>query len=544
MKNIKETSNFIKTIIKKDLENKKYKKIITRFPPEPNGFLHLGHARAIVINFELSSFFKGKTYLRYDDTNPEKEKLIYVDAILKDIKWLGYQPDKITFASDYFEKMYQKALLLIKKNKAYVDDLNSEQIKKYRGNLNEKGINSPYRNRNIQENLDLFQKMKKGFFKKGEKVLRAKIDMSSSNINLRDPVLYRILDNYTLKKIHWFIFPSYDYAHPLEDSIEKISHSLCSLEFEDHKPLYNWILKETEIKNPPTQIEFGRLNIINTCLSKRNLNFLVKNSLVQGWDDPRMPTLSGLKRRGFTPESIKNFILEAGIAKNNTDIKIEMMEYFLRKDLENKSKKAIAVINPLKVTITNYPKNKIEFFKIPFHPNKSFGERKIFFSRYIYIEKEDFCIQKPDKKYKRFFLNGEVRLLNAYFIKAYKVIKDENNNIIEILATYDEKTKSGTGFKERKPNGTIHYVEQTTAKKAIFNFFGPLFQEQNNSNNKNNNFNFNSLIKKNSFVENSLEKVIDLEKIQFMRHGYFSADQKEKKILNFNEIVSLKKSYK
>ncbi|WBL31412.1 glutamine--tRNA ligase [Candidatus Phytoplasma sacchari] len=537
MKNIKKTSNFIKTIIEKDLKNKKYKEIIMRFPPEPNGFLHLGHARAIVINFELSFFFKGKTYLRYDDTNPQKEKIIYVNSILEDIQWLGYKPNKITFASDYFEEMYKKALILIKKNKAYVDDLDSEQIKNYRGNINEKGKNSPYRNRSIKENLDLFKKMKNGCFKKGEKVLRAKIDMSHPNINLRDPVLYRILDTYTLKNIHWFIYPSYDYAHPLEDAIEKISHSLCSLEFEDHKPLYNWVLQETETKNPPTQIEFGRLNITNTCLSKRRLNSLIQNSLIKDWDDPRMPTLSGLRRRGYTPESIKNFILESGIAKNNTDTKLEMMEYFLRQDLENKSKKAMAVINPLKVTITNYPENKIEFFEIPFHTNNKFGTRKIFFSKYIYIEKEDFYIDKPDQKYKRLFLNGEVRLLNAYFIKAYKIIKDKYNNIIEILATYDKNTKSGTGFKERKPNGTIHFVEKNTAKKAILNFFQPLFQN-------NNNFNVNSLIKKKSFIENSLEKVVNLEKIHFIRHGYFNVDQKEGKILNFNEIVPLKKSYK
>ncbi|KAB8121871.1 MAG: glutaminyl-tRNA synthetase [Candidatus Phytoplasma cynodontis] len=543
MKKKEQNSNFIKNIIAKDLKQKKYNKIITRFPPEPNGFLHLGHARAIIINFELSSFFKGKTYLRYDDTNPQKEKMIFVDSILENIKWLGYNPDKITFASDYFEKMYKKALILILKNKAYVDDLSAEQIKKYRGDINKKGINSPFRNRSIQDNLDLFKKMKKGFFKKGEKVLRAKIDMSHANINLRDPVLYRILDTYTLKKKHWFIFPSYDYAHPLEDAIEKISHSLCSLEFEDHKPLYNWILKETEIKKPPTQIEFGRLNITNTSLSKRNLNFLVENNFVKSWDDPRMPTLSGLRRRGYTPESIKNFILEAGVAKNNTDIKIEMMEHFLRKDLEYKSKKAMAIINPLKVTITNYPENKIEFFQIPFHPNNnSLGQRKVFFSKYIYIEKEDFSVDKPDKKYKRLFLNGEVRLLNAYFIKAYKIIKDNYNNITEILVTYDKNTKSGTGFKERKPNGTIHFVEQKTAKTATFNFFQPLFKDNNNLDI--NNLNLNSLITKQSFVENSLEKVFDLEKIHFIRHGYFNVDQKEQKKLNFNEIVPLKKSYK
>ncbi|KXT29340.1 glutamine--tRNA ligase [Candidatus Phytoplasma oryzae] len=542
MKNIKKISNFIKTIIQKDLDKKKYNKIILRFPPEPNGFLHLGHARAIVINFELSLFFKGKVYLRYDDTNPKNEKQIYVDAILKDIIWLGYKPTKITFASDYFPQMYKKALILIKKNKAYVDDLTTEEIKIYRGNIVQKGKNSPYRNRTMEENLALFQKMKKGFFTKGSKVLRAKIDMSNPNINLRDPILYRILDDFTLKNKHWFIFPSYDYAHPLEDAIEKISHSLCSLEFEDHKPLYNWILRETEIKNPPTQIEFGRLNISQTCLSKRNLNLLVQSSLVKGWDDPRMPTLTGLKKRGYTPDSIKNFILEAGVAKNNTSVKIEMMEYFLRNDLKNKSKKAMAVLNPLKVTISNYPENKIEFLKVPFYHNPISGERKIFFSRHIFIEKEDFFINKPDEKYKRLFLNGEVRLLNAYFIKAYKIIKDDNDNIIEILAKYDERTKSGTGFNERKPNGTIHFVEKNTAKKAIFNFFQPLFMQENNFDIHN--FNHNSLIKKKSFVESALEKINNLEKIHFMRHGYFNLEKKEKEIFHFNEIVPLKKTYK
>ncbi|MDV3196010.1 MAG: glutamine--tRNA ligase, partial [Candidatus Phytoplasma stylosanthis] len=426
-------NNFIKNIIQKDLKNKKYQTVITRFPPEPNGFLHLGHARSIVINFELALYFGGKTYLRYDDTNPLNEKQNYADAILKDIQWLGYKPHKISYASDYFEEFFKRAILLIKKGLAFVDDSSAEEIKQQRGDLITPGHNSIYRERSKEENLYLFMKMKEGFFKVGSRVLRAKIDMKNPNINLRDPVLYRIIDAYTLKKKHYFIFPSYDYAHPLEDSIEKITHSLCSLEFEDHRPLYNWIIKETEMEHQPSQIEFGRLNIKKTVLSKRNLNFLINSNLVQGWDDPRLPTLIGIKKRGFTPESIKKFILEIGLSKNNNYVDPNMLNSCLRNDLHKKTKKVMAVEEPLKVTIINYPEGQIETREVPFHSHLNLGSRNVFFSKHIYIEKKDFQIQKKDEKSKKLFLNGEVRLLYFYFIKAIDFNKNEYGEITEIF---------------------------------------------------------------------------------------------------------------
>ncbi|WP_323847548.1 MAG: glutamine--tRNA ligase [Phytoplasma sp.] len=533
-------SNFIKSIIKKDLKEKKYTKIITRFPPEPNGFLHLGHARAIIINFELAKFFNGQTYLRYDDTNPNVEEQKYVDFILKDIRWLGYQPDKICFASDYFEEIFERAIVLIKKGLAFVDDFSPEEIKGQRGDLLRPGKNSPYRERTVEENLDLFLKMKEGIFPEGTKVLRAKIDMASPNINLRDPVLYKILNAYTFKKKHYFIFPLYDFAHPLEDSIEGISHSLCSLEFENHRPLYEWVLKETETKHIPTQIEFGRLNINKTVLSKKSLKFLVNSGLVSGWDDPRMPTLRGLKNRGYTPKSIKKFIWEIGLSKNNSHINQEMLESFVREDLQNKAKKIMVVSDPLKITIINYPDNQIEFRDIPYHNKIELGMRKVFFSKHLYIERKDFQIEKSDSKSKKFFLNGEIRLFYFYFIKAVEVIKNKQGEIIEILATYDPKTKSGTNFKERKPNGTIHFVEINTAKKIIINFYQTLFNKD-NPQNLEIDFNHSSLEIKESFIEGGIKNIQKNEKFQFIRKGYFSYVDRETKIPHFNEIISLKK---
>ncbi|WAN63586.1 Glutaminyl-tRNA synthetase [Candidatus Phytoplasma rubi] len=533
-------SNFIKSIIAEDLKNKKYTKIITRFPPEPNGFLHLGHARSIIINFELAKFFNGKTYLRYDDTNPIVEKQEYVDFILKDVKWLGYTPDKILFASDYFEEMYKRAVILIKKNLAFVDDLSAEELKKYRGDLFTPGINSPYRNRSIEKNLELFEKMKNGFFKEENKVLRAKIDMASPNMNLRDPVLYKILDAYTLKNKHYFIFPSYNFAHPLEDAIEGISHSLCSLEFKDHRPLYDWVIKETEMEHVSTQIEFGRMNITQTILSKRSLKFLVSSGLVQGWDDPRMPTLRGMRNKGYTPESIKKFILEIGLSKNNTYVNQDMLYSFLREDLQKKAKKIMVVDEPLKVTIINYPEDKIESSDVPYHKDLDLGMRKVFFSKHIYIEKSDFQIEKLDPKSKKLFLNGEVRLFYFYFIKAVDVVKNKKGEIIEILATYDPKTKSGISFNERKPNGTIHFVEMNTAKKAFLNFYQPLF-ENNNPKDLKAEFNHFSWIRKIAFVEGGLDINVNYNKFQFIRKGYFYLTNTEKKVINFNEIISLKK---
>ncbi|NLK12096.1 MAG: glutamine--tRNA ligase/YqeY domain fusion protein [Candidatus Phytoplasma sp.] len=540
---MKDQSNFIKTIMEEDLKSGKHTEIITRFPPEPNGFLHIGHARAIITNFELAKLYGGKTNLRFDDTNPEKEEDKYVKAIIEDVKWLGYEPSNILYASDYFTEMYERAIILIKKGLAFVDDLTAEQIAEYRGSITEPGKESPYRNRSIEENLKLFEEMANGMYKEGEKVLRAKIDMKSPNMNMRDPVLYRISyaeHHNTGKK--WCIYPMYDYAHPLEDAIENITHSLCSLEFEDHRPLYDWVVRETEIPSTPRQIEFGRLGIENTVMSKRYLKYLVDNQLVTGWDDPRMPTLSGIRRRGYTPNAIKNFVLSTGLSKVNSVVSKDMLEAAIRDDLQEVAKRAMAVINPLKVTITNYPEDQIEYMTIPYHPEKDLGERKLAFGRHIYIEKEDFEEVKPNKKYKRLSLGEEVRLFNAYFIKAEKVIKDDEGNIIEVLATYDPETKSGSGFNARKPNGTIHFVEATTAIKAQFNFFEDLL-DNDDKKTLDERFNHHSWIKKEGFVESSLKDVKDLEKFQFLRLGYFSVDQKEGVKMNFNEVVPLKSSY-
>jgi glutaminyl-tRNA synthetase len=540
------TSNFIKTIIEADLASGKHKEIITRFPPEPNGFLHIGHARAIITDFESATQYGGYTNLRYDDTNPSKEDDIYVKAILDDIRWLGYEPKNVFFASDYFEEMYERAILLIKKGLAYVDHTPADVMAKERGNINTAGIESKYRNRSVEENLELFQMMRDGKFKEGECVLRAKIDMSSPNMNMRDPALYRISfaeHHNTGKK--WCIYPMYDYAHPLEDAIEGITHSLCSLEFEDHRPLYDWVVRETEMPKVPRQIEFGRLSIENTVMSKRFLRELVEKNQVIGWDDPRMPTLSGLRRRGYTPEAIRAFILSTGLSKVNSTAGNDMLEAALRDDLSLKAKRVMAVINPLKVTITNYPENKIEYFDVLFNQdNEELGSRKIPFSRNLYIEADDFVVTKPNNKYKRLALHEEVRLFHAYFIKANEVIYDKDGNITEILATYDENTRSGSGFNERKPNGTIHYVEATRANASKLNFFGPMINGDEELDLLDR-FNKDSWKVLNGFVEESLKDTKPQDKYQFMRNGYFNVDLESKKgHLVFNEIVPLKSSYK
>ena len=539
-------SNFIKTIIEDDLRSGKHKEIITRFPPEPNGFLHIGHARAIITDFESALQYGGYTNLRYDDTNPSKEDDIYVKAILEDIRWLGYEPHNIFFASDYFEEMYERAISLIKKGLAYVDHSTPDVIAKERGNLLTPGIESKYRNRSVEENLALFQAMRDGKFKEGECVLRAKIDMTSPNMNMRDPVIYRIsFAEHHNTGTKWCIYPMYDYAHPLEDAIEGITHSLCSLEFEDHRPLYDWVVRETEMPKIPRQIEFGRLSIENTVMSKRFLRQLVEEGKVIGWDDPRMPTLSGLRRRGYTPEAIRKFVLSTGLSKVNSTVGTDMLEAALRDDLSERAPRAMAVINPLKVTIINYEEGKTEYFDVPFHADKpELGSRRIPFSRHLYIEQDDFIVQKPNNKYKRLSLGDEVRLFHSYFIKAVDVKYDEASNVIEVLATYDENTRSGSGFNERKPNGTIHFVEATHAVKASFNFFGPMILGD-DSLDLMERFNKDSWVKKEGFVEQSLSNVSPQDKFQFMRNGYFNADQDTQKgHLVFNEIVPLKSSYK
>ncbi len=539
-------SNFIKTIIENDLESKKHTKIITRFPPEPNGFLHIGHARAIVTNFELAKYFGGYTNLRYDDTNPEKEDDVYVKSIERDIRWLGYDPKHILFASDYFEEMYERAVILIKKGLAYVDFQSPEVISSTRGDVTTQGTNSPYRETPVDENLALFEKMKNGEFKEGECVLRAKIDMASPNMNMRDPVVYRIVfaeHHRTGNK--WVIYPMYDFAHPLEDAVEEITHSLCSLEFEDHRPLYDWFVRETDMPAQPRQIEFGRLNIENTVLSKRFLRALVEQGKVIGWDDPRMPTLSGMRRRGYTPDAIRQFILSTGLSKVNSTVDADMLDSSVRNDLADKANRVMAVINPLKVTITNYPEGEIEYFTEDYHrDHPEYGQREIPFSKHIYIDREDFALEKPNKKFKRLYLGGEVRLFYAYFIKAVDVKYNADGDIIEVLATYDKATKSGSGFNERKPNGTIHFVEATQGVPAQFNIYKPMLQDD-TSLDLMDRFNEDSLEIRQGFVEKALAETKPHDNYQFMRIGYYTTDKDSTpKHIVFNETVPLKSSYK
>ncbi|PAE21556.1 glutamine--tRNA ligase [Bacillus sp. 7504-2] len=547
------SSNFIKSIMKEDLEAGKHDKIVTRFPPEPNGYLHIGHAKSIVINFGLADDFNGQTNLRFDDTNPLKEDQEYVDSIKEDVKWLGYDWDELRFASDYFEEMYNKAVLLIKKGKAYVDDLSADEIRQYRGTLTEPGKNSPFRNRSIEENLDLFERMKKGEFKNGEKVLRAKIDMASPNINLRDPVIYRIAHaTHHNTGDKWCIYPMYAFAHPLEDAIEGVTHSLCTVEFEDQRPFYDWVIAECETENKPRQIEFGRLNITNTVMSKRKLKQLVDEKFVDGWDDPRMPTISGLRRRGFTPEAIREFVKETGVSKGSGFVDSAMLDHYVREDLKLKAPRTMGILRPLKVVITNYPEDKVEMLEAENNPeNEEMGTRQIPFSREIYIEQEDF-MEDPPKKYFRLFPGNEVRLKHAYFIKCEDVIKDENGQIVEIHCTYDPETKSGTGFTGRKVKGTLHWVDAKHAIPAEFRLYEPLILDEDSDGEDDENKTFLDYVNPNSlqiiqgFVEPNMQDVKPQDKFQFFRHGYFNVDPKystaEKPV--FNLIVSLKSSFK
>ncbi len=541
------TSNFIKTIMKNELETGVVDHILTRFPPEPNAYLHIGHARAIITNFELAKSFGGKTNLRFDDTNPVKEDVEFVEAIKEDLAWLGYTPEIVVYGSSYFEKTYEKAVLLIKKGLAFVCDLSQEEVSAYRGDTNTPGQNSPYRNRSIEENLKLFEEMKNGVYPNGAKTLRAKIDMSSPNINMRDPVIYRIIHiNHHQTGNKWCIYPMYDFAHPLQDSFEGITHSLCSLEYEDHRPLYDWVINNCDVLHKPRQIEFGRLGITNMIMSKRYLKQLVDEGLVKGYDDPRMPTLTGLRRRGFTPEAIKNFILSTGLSKINSTIDYEMLEHFLRDDLKMKSARPMAIIEPLKVVITNYPENKVEELPVLNNmENPELGSHTITFSRNLYIEKEDFLEEKPNKHWKRLSKGLEVRLMNAYFIKCEEVIRDEEGEIIELHCTYDEKTKNGTGFNERKPNGTIHFVDASTAVPATFNLFEPLILDSVvSSENFKERLNPNSWVTKEGFVEAWLKDTCPMDKYQFVRNGYFTTDYESKgNKLIFNRIVNLKSSF-
>ncbi|CAM3847851.1 glutamine--tRNA ligase/YqeY domain fusion protein [Mesobacillus zeae] len=550
---MEENSNFIKTIMKEDLESGKHKDIVTRFPPEPNGYLHIGHAKSIVINFGLADEFGGKTNLRFDDTNPLKEDQEYVDSIKEDVQWLGYEWDNLLFASNYFDEMYKKAILLIKKNLAYVDDLSADEIREYRGTLSEPGKESPYRGRSAEENLDLFERMHAGEFKNGEKVLRAKIDMASPNINLRDPVIYRIshaTHHNTGDK--WCIYPMYAFAHPLEDAIEGVTHSLCTTEFEDQRPLYDWVIEKCEMESTPQQIEFGRLNLTNTVMSKRKLKQLVEEGFVDGWDDPRLPTVSGLRRKGYTPESIREFVMAAGVSKGFSTVDEQMLEHYVREDLKLKSPRTMGVLRPLKVVITNYPEGEVEYLDAEINPeNPEMGMRKIPFSHEIYVEQDDF-MENPPKKYFRLFPGNEVRLKHAYFIKCNEVIKDEAGNVVELHCTYDPETKSGSGFTGRKVKGTLHWVEASNAIPAEFRLYEPLIRDEDLKENESEDRTFLDFVNKNSleiqngFIEPNMEEAKPQDKFQFFRHGYFNVDPKhstEGKPV-FNRIVSLKSSFK
>ncbi|MBU3172245.1 glutamine--tRNA ligase/YqeY domain fusion protein [Clostridium estertheticum] len=543
------SSNFIRNIVMEDIETGKHKKIITRFPPEPNGYLHIGHAKSIIINFQLADEFSGTTNLRFDDTNPAKEDKEYVKSIEEDVKWLGFQWDNLFFASNYFDEMYKRAVLLIKKSKAYVCDLTADEMKEYRGTLREPGKVSPYVNRTIEENLDLFDRMRKGEFPDGAKVLRARIDMTSPNINMRDPVIYRIshaIHHNTGDK--WCIYPMYDYAHPIEDAIEGVTHSICTLEFEDHRPLYDWVVNNCEMESIPRQIEFARLNITNTVMSKRNLKQLVDEQVVDSWDDPRMPTIAGLRRRGYTPESIRNFCREIGVAKANSKVDGQLLEHFIREDLSPKTPRTMAVLRPLKVVITNYPESQVEMLQIENNQDDpSMGTRQVSFSREIYIEREDF-MENPIKKYFRLFVGNEVRLKGAYFIKCNEMVKDAEGNVSELHCTYDMETKSGSGFTGRKVKGTIHWVDAINALPAEFRLYEPLILDDEQEDGKTflDQINPNSIEILQGFIEPNMKDSKPNDKFQFFRHGYFNVDNKyttaEK--LVFNRIVSLKSSFK
>ncbi|MGE7604254.1 glutamine--tRNA ligase/YqeY domain fusion protein [Peribacillus sp. NPDC097675] len=545
------SSNFIKNIINDDLESGKHDHIITRFPPEPNGYLHIGHAKSIILNFGVADEFNGKTNLRFDDTNPLKEDIEYVNSIKEDVKWLGYEWDNLFFASNYFDEMYKKAVLLITKGLAYVDDLNADQIREYRGTLTEPGKDSPYRNRTVEENLELFEKMRNGEFENGMKVLRAKIDMSSPNINLRDPVIYRISHTeHHNTGDKWCIYPMYAFAHPIEDAIEGVTHSICTLEFEDQRPLYDWIVDNCEMESKPHQYEFGRLNLTNTVMSKRKLKQLVDENFVDGWDDPRMPTISGLRRRGYTPEAIRAFCQEIGVAKTSGVVDSQMLDHFVREDLKLKAPRTMGVLKPLKVIITNYPEGEVEMLEAEINPEvPEMGTRQIPFSREIYIEQDDF-MENPPKKYFRLFPGNEVRLKHAYFIKCEEVIKDEDGNVIELHCTYDVDTKSGSGFTGRKVKGTLHWVEATQAVSAEFRNFQPLIMDNEDGEEEDKSFlervNPASIEILHGFVEPNMKGVKPQDKFQFFRHGYYNVDPKltSSEQIVFNQIVGLKSSFK
>ena len=542
--------NFIEDIIDKDIAEGRTKKVITRFPPEPNGYLHIGHAKSILLNYGLAKEYGGQFNLRFDDTNPTKEKTEFVESIKADVEWLGADfGDRCFFASNYFEEMYEAAIKLIKKGKAFVCDLSADEIREYRGTLTEPGKNSPYRERSIEENLDLFERMKNGEFPDGSKVLRAKIDMASPNMNMRDPVIYRIA-----RMTHhntgddWCIYPMYDFAHPIEDAVEGVTHSICTLEFEDHRPLYDWVVRELEYENPPKQIEFAKLYLTNVVTGKRYIKKLVDNGIVDGWDDPRLVTISALRRRGYTPESIKLFMELSGVTKSNASSDYAMLEYCIRETLKLEKKRVMAVLDPVKLVITNFPEGETEWLDAPHNlENEALGSRKLAFTRELYIEREDFMIDPP-KKYFRLFPGNEVRLMNAYFVTCTGYDVDEKGRVTEIRCTYDPETKSGSGFEGRKVKGTIHWVSVDYAVPCEVRLYENIVDEEKGVYNEDGelNLNPNSLtIIKNAFVEESLKGTTEVEQYQFVRNGFFCLDSKDSRpeMPVFNRIVSLKSSY-
>ena len=545
------SKNFIEQIIEKDLAEGKYETICTRFPPEPNGYLHIGHAKSILLNYGLSQEYNGKFNLRFDDTNPTKEKIEFVESIQADVKWLGADwEDRLFFASNYFDQMYEAAIKLIKKGKAFVCDLTAEQIREYRGTLTEPGKNSPYRDRSVEENLDLFERMKNGEFEDGTKVLRAKIDMASPNINMRDPVIYRVAHmTHHNTGDKWCIYPMYDFAHPIEDAIEGVTHSICTLEFEDHRPLYDWVVRELEYQYPPKQIEFAKLYLTNVVTGKRYIKRLVEEGYVDGWDDPRLVSIAALRRRGFTPESIKMFVELCGVSKANSSVDYAMLEYCIREDLKLKRSRVMAILDPVKLIIDNYPEGQIEELEAPNNmENETLGTRKVPFGKELYIEREDFMVEPP-KKYKRLYPGNEVRLMNAYFVTCVGYDTDEDGNVTAVHCTYDPASKGGNSPDGRKVKGTIHWVSAQDNVQAEVRLYENIIDEEKGVYNEDGslNLNPNSLtVLKNCYVEKSLKDAKAYDSFQFVRNGFFCVDAKDSKegALVFNRIVSLKSSFK
>ena len=552
MENETVSKNFIEQEIDKDLAEGVYDHVCTRFPPEPNGYLHIGHAKSILLNYGLAQEYGGTFHMRFDDTNPTKEKTEFVDSIMEDIKWLGADwGDHLYFASDYFDQMYECAVKLIKKGKAFVCDLTAEEMRAYRGTLTEPGKESPYRNRSVEENLRLFEEMREGKYADGEKVLRAKIDMASPNINMRDPIIYRVAHmTHHNTGDKWCIYPMYDFAHPIEDAIEGITHSICTLEFEDHRPLYDWVVRECEFVNPPRQIEFAKLYLTNVVTGKRYIKKLVEDGIVDGWDDPRLVSIAALRRRGFTPESIKMFIDLCGVSKAQSSVDYAMLEYCIREDLKMKKPRMMAVLDPIRLVIDNYPEDQVEYLDVANNlENEELGSRKVPFGRELFIEREDF-MEEPPKKYFRLFPGNEVRLMHAYFVKCTGFEKDENGNVTVVHCTYDPETKAGSGFTGRKVKGTIHWVPADYAQKAEVRLYENLVDEEKGVYNKEDgslNLNPNSLtVIKDALVEPSFDGYGAYDSFQFVRNGYFCIDAHDStpEHLVFNRIVSLKSSFR